>query len=87
MAYSRFGENSDVYIYHAVGGYISCCLCNMNDDGSSRRLLTRSQAIEHVTEHIKRGDGVSTDALRLLQRELEERGDELGPYDEEGENL
>lgn len=52
------------------------------DDGSSRRLLTRSQAVDHIEEHLKRGDKVSTDALRLLRREIEEQGDELEPYDE-----
>lgn len=27
MAYARFGENSDVYVYKHISGYIECCNC------------------------------------------------------------
>ena len=27
MSYCRFSDNSDVYVFHHVGGYYQCCSC------------------------------------------------------------
>lgn len=29
MAYCRFGEDSDVYMFHDVNGYMNCCGCGL----------------------------------------------------------
>lgn len=53
MSIVRWGvEGSHVYIYHDVGGGITCCGC---DDGNN---LSFEQMREHIREHVDSGDVV-----------------------------
>jgi hypothetical protein len=70
MSYARFGwEDSDVYVYEHVGGYIECCGCSMappeeDDYFEVTRLNTAREALDHLEKHVKFGDGVPMSAFR-----------------------
>lgn len=50
MSYARWGSDSDVYVYAHVGGFIDCCGC--------ARLDSIAETVEHMREHVARGDKV-----------------------------
>lgn len=60
MSYARFSDDSDVYVYHHVAGFIECCGCWMaspegDEDIAFTRLATPRRAIMHLMEHVSRG--------------------------------
>lgn len=62
MAYFRFGEGSDVYMYNHVGGGIECCMCSIAQDGEEfPRFDTATKAIAHLHLHVKNGDSFPVD--------------------------
>lgn len=131
MSYCRSGDESDVYLYHDVGGYINCCGCKLVKQkyhpfntlrhfcfdviacidafftlvswgrlnffilGKRRfmilikngpifspveddpHFLTRSEAIEHLKLHEKKGHKVPKYAYKYLRQEIKEEGDKL----------
>lgn len=73
MSYSRFGPNSDVYVYAHADGFIECCMCSLyphNFDSFDEPLNWDYHSIEdivnHMKEHVKAGDNVPS---RLLLEE------------------
>lgn len=50
MSYARWSEDSSVYVYAHVGGYIDCCACTA--------LHSIDETVEHMQWHVDRGDKV-----------------------------
>lgn len=67
MSYSRWGPNSDVYVFGVEHG-IECCNCNINGFGS---VVVRGPAdmLEHLADHIIAGHKVPADAIAELEAE------------------
>jgi hypothetical protein len=65
--YGKLDEPSDVYMY--PGNLIECVGCNVGFN-------KRSDALNHLKNHIKIGDRVPKYALDRLEKEIEEIGDE-----------
>lgn len=87
MSYCRFGQG-DVYVFHSVGGYATCMLCNLMPDrvvengvckGASFRsdynTSSRKEMISHLKEHIEKGDMVPDSAIERIGMEIGEEGD------------
>lgn len=74
MAYCRFSDESDVYMYHHVDGYIVCCMCSL---GIVVHIETRKDAHNHLMLHKERGDKVPKEALEKLQDEMLKIGDKV----------
>lgn len=55
MSYARWGENSSVYVYAHVGGFIDCCAC--------AQLHSITETVEHMQWHVDKGDKVPTHLL------------------------
>lgn len=80
MSYARFGwDDSDVYVYLDVGGYLRCCGCPLEDDA---RFLTTAGMLAHLDQHEAAGHVVPAscrDGLRHDEAEndawLAEAGD------------
>lgn len=84
MSYCRFGYDSDVYMYPHAGGYIECCLCCLPDRNGVRHAKNlvfdkRSEAIDHLREHIKEGDMVPNYAVERILVEMAKEGDKVEP--------
>lgn len=85
MSYCRFGADSDVYAYPGIDEedkekevYI-CCACSMlmhekKEPGSSV-FNTRKELIDHLLEHMVRGDAVPRYAIERLMEEMDEAGE------------
>ena len=74
MSYSRFGE-ADVYVYLDVGGYLTCCACNImetQDVWGNYRAYDTEDMVSHLKEHRKNGDRVLTDTIERLWADHEE---------------
>lgn len=76
MSYARFGADSDVYMYHHVGGFIDCCACSLNE-GKRTLLNTRSEAISHLIKHKEAGHMVPEHTIERLQEELKSIGEHI----------
>lgn len=89
MSYCRFFSGSDVYMYPHAGGFIVCSACQLeNNDfsGDSPRFFTRTEALEHLREHEEAGHNVPDSAIQRLEREIEDIGEEIEPYEPDEEN-
>lgn len=77
MSYCRRSEQSDIYLYGDVGGYVCCCVCILDVyDGASAKLYTYSDAIAHVKEHIRVGHKVPDEVLEQLEADRADEGDD-----------
>ena len=76
MSYVRRSESSDVYLFHHVNGYITCCGCTILHS-EWPKFYKRSRAIRHLNYHIKLGDKVPQKAFDRLQEEMDEEGDDV----------
>jgi hypothetical protein len=57
MSYIRFGEeDSSVYVYEHVNGWIDCCGCSILPDCG--KFYTSEAAAAHLREHLAAGDHV-----------------------------
>ena len=77
MAYCRFGD-SDIYLFHDCGGYIRCCGCCLVGDFFSGNkdptFSTRTDAIDHICDHLKNDDYVASEVVGYLEEEIERLG-------------
>lgn len=76
MSYSR-SFDSDVYMFlDESQDVITCFLCSLNewDDISFTK---RSEAIEHLKQHMAAGDIIGRRAIPLMEKEIQELGDEV----------
>jgi hypothetical protein len=69
MAYARFSEDSDVYVYLDVGGFLACCGCSQ---GPSFSATTTEDMIDHLKEHIMAGDVVPDYLIPALEEDRNE---------------
>lgn len=60
MSYARFGENSDVYVYSHVGGFIECCGCILGDKWDFHSV---AEIVTHLHEHVEAGHKVHPELL------------------------
>lgn len=54
MSYARFTDG-DVYVYAAVGGYVSCCGCLLGDKWDFH---SPEEIVAHLREHVEAGHKV-----------------------------
>lgn len=70
MSYSRFGSDSDVYMFRHVVGGITCCACRLTGNSiftaKSEGFDTYDAAINHLKEHIAHGHKVDKHAISML---------------------
>ena len=74
MSYSRFIE-ADVYVYLDVGGYLTCCACDIietQDVWGNFRAYDTETMIVHLKEHRKRGDYVPNETIERLWEDHKE---------------
>jgi hypothetical protein len=79
MSYCRFGEDSDVYVYPHVDGFLCCCACRLQairHGGWYKDFITFSVArmLKHLRQHKKRDHKVPKHAVKRLRKELARRG-------------
>ena len=68
MAFSRYGRDSDVYVYADTRGGYTCERCPKV--GESFRCATATEMVNHlVSEHRAKGHRVPEDALEELRAE------------------
>lgn len=60
MSYARFGDDSDVYVYADVGGYVACCGCILGDKWDFH---SPAEIVSHLQEHVSVGHKVPADLL------------------------
>jgi hypothetical protein len=72
MSYCRFSDESDVYVYSDVGGWLSCCSCALVDDSQQWRHFSTDAMIAHLREHIAAGHDVPDDVILALEAHREE---------------
>lgn len=87
MSYVRFAENSDVYVFDHVGGYLCCCACRLegsyNKDWSSRNFeaQTAPEMVDHLLEHKENGHMVPGFAFEGLLWEEDRWESSVGHMD------
>jgi hypothetical protein len=62
VSFVRFGEGgSDVYVYHDVRGYVTCCFCPANPDPEGQddfHTTELEEMLGHLEEHRRAGQHV-----------------------------
>jgi hypothetical protein len=67
MAFARFGPDSDVYVYESAHGVYRCERCPRI--GSAFQCETAEEMVQHLEEHVARGDKVPGEALTELRQQ------------------
>lgn len=67
MAISRFGSDSDVYVYHCVTGGISCCRCALTPGVFEFKASDEREMITHLERHRAAGHLVPDKAFHELR--------------------
>ena len=65
MAYCRFSIDSNVYLYFSIRGHYECCACSLND-AKAVEMKTLYEAMQHLNEHVVKGDMVPEYAFERL---------------------
>lgn len=75
MAYCRWIDGGQVYMYSSMDSDIRCCECLLygNDPGRTR-FKTYSAAIEHLEEHRTEGPKFHRQAIGRLKRDAVAEG-------------
>ncbi len=76
MAYTRFSENCDIYVYNdSIFKRVVCCGCNLLDvpEGTLPIYIANSNIdmIDHVAKHVEAGHQVPPTLLEALLKEDE----------------
>lgn len=83
MSFSRFGwEDSDVYVFEHVGGFIQCCGCWLepgDKDGWFYDAKTPREMLSHLETHEIQGHNVTHARKRILE-EYEDLDVTIEPY-------
>ena len=74
MAYARYGQDSDVYMFETGVAEIECCGCRFSPSRSPS-FRTRSEAIAHLRNHRSAGHKVPDWAFEDLAEEVGRLGD------------
>lgn len=82
MSFSRFGwDDSDVYVFEHVGGFIQCCGCQFAEkDYESYDAKTPRDMLSHLERHAKDGDNVNKAVSRITE-EYADLDIEIEPFD------
>jgi len=72
VAYARFGEDSDVYVFPNPQGRLECCDCDL---GGVREFDSTQAMIDHLAEHRAAGHKVPD----YIEPELIAENDETFP--------
>jgi len=75
MSYSRFGPDSDVYLFMTEGDRLHCCWCKLLSlPGNCEDFVAvkHRDMIEHLRKHEEAGHKVPAEAIERLEREAEE---------------
>lgn len=67
MSYTRFGDDSDVYVFLAVDGQLECCGCKLKPESES--FYSTARMIEHLDVHRAAGHAVPDYAYERLREE------------------
>lgn len=79
MSYARWGEDSSVYVYLDVNGYLCCCGCCFALDGvDNRQFWTTADLIEHLHAHENAGHDVPDYAFTALAAQAAENDQWIG---------
>ena len=70
MSYCRFSEDSGVYMYPHVGGFIECCGCRLAGEPADWATTDHKVALMHLVWHLKAGDKVPDFAFQRLINEI-----------------
>lgn len=71
MSYARFGwDGSDVYVYLSVYGYLDCCGCALDKQGTA--CYSTDEMIAHLEEHKAAGHHVPQETIDDLLADKEE---------------
>lgn len=74
MAYERFSENSDIYLYMGEPEYVCCCcgLTPIDKNGMHADFITEStqEVIDHLRKHESAGHRFDDDVYAQLEAEL-----------------
>lgn len=68
MSYTRFGPDSDVYVFMSDEG-IECCGCPM---GGSYTARSTDEMVAHLAAHVERGEAVPDDVVPSLLEDANE---------------
>lgn len=86
MSFSRFGwEDSDVYVFEHVGGFIQCCGCAISEDEISLESFgmydadTPREMLSHLDRHEEVGHNVDY-ARKNILAEYEDLDVTIEPY-------
>jgi hypothetical protein len=69
VSYARFAEDSNVYVFASVGGWIECCWCCL---GGPERYDTTQEMLDHLAEHVIAGHLVPDYCTERLRHDAEE---------------
>jgi hypothetical protein len=69
MSYCRF-SHADVYVFLAVGGYLECCACRLDENNWTH--ASTDAMVAHLREHIAAGHVVPDDVIPALLADREE---------------
>jgi len=68
MSYTRFGDDSDVYVFWN-GNFMVCCACSLLGNIESA-FLTPTGMLGHLMEHIDAGDKVPVDVIPAIENDI-----------------
>lgn len=72
MAYARFGDDCDVYVFAHIGGKYCCCGCRLKINSRDTYLCdTPEEMVTHLVNHLLRGHKVPEYASHRLMEEYD----------------
>ncbi len=87
MSYARFGwDNSDVYIYEHVGGFIECCGCVLIEPEGELDIFgffhasTAREMLDHIDKHKAHNHHVPDDCIERIKEEHPDLDAPIPPY-------
>lgn len=66
MSYCRFSNESDVYVFPATYGGITCCACSLAYEGLIVNYKTPIEMLAHLARHYEAGHIVPASAINRL---------------------
>lgn len=67
MAYCRFSDDSDVYVFADLDGWLECCRCDLTGDAGSFRTRDVRDMIRHLERHRAAGHKVPEKVFERLR--------------------
>lgn len=90
MSYARFGwDNSDVYVFEHVAGYIQCCGCILPEYGDEDWIggfynaPTANDMLKHLDEHRAAGNVVPERTYTDIREEYKDLDANILPFREQ----